>query len=117
MYFTGSWLAVVEVWRWDPFGVAVVAFSGGPAAGFDQWVIGAAGQGQRVDVGAVGGGPLLDMVHFAVVAGRVAAWARAAAVLGVQDNSLARRRQSFGVIQRDGFGVVENRQIVVGMAG
>ena len=49
----GSWLPVVEMRRGDPFGVAVGAFAGGPAAGFDQWVIGAAGQGKLVDVGAV----------------------------------------------------------------
>jgi len=47
-----------------------------------QWVIGSAGQGQRVDVGAVGGGPVLDMVDFRPVPGHVAARPRAAAVLG-----------------------------------
>jgi hypothetical protein len=68
----------------DPFGGAVFAFSGGPAAGFDQGVIGAAGQGQGVDVGAMGGGPLLDVVDLAFVAGHVATGAGAAAVVGMK---------------------------------
>ena len=69
----GSRLSVVEVGRGDPFGVAVGAFSGGPAAGFDQWAVGPAGQGQCVDVGAMGGGPLFDMMDFAPVSRDVAA--------------------------------------------
>ena len=79
-----AWLAVVEVGWWDPFGVAVGAFSGGPAAGLHQWVVGSAGQGQRVDVGAVGGGPVFDVVDFAPVAAHIAAGARAATILAVE---------------------------------
>ena len=78
-----AWLAVVEVGWWDPFGVAVGAFSGGPAAGFDQWMVGSAGQGELVDVGAMGGCPVVDVVDFAPVAAHVTARARAASVLGM----------------------------------
>jgi hypothetical protein len=35
----GSWLSVIEVGRWDPFGVAVGAFAGEPAV-FDEFVVG-----------------------------------------------------------------------------
>ena len=37
----GAGLAVVEVWWWDPFGVAVGVFAGGPAL-FGEFVVGAA---------------------------------------------------------------------------
>jgi hypothetical protein len=36
---SGPGLSVVKMRRPDPFGVAVGAFSGDPAAGFDQWVV------------------------------------------------------------------------------
>jgi hypothetical protein len=36
---------------------------------------------------------------------------------GVEDNPLAGRGESFGVIQRQGFALVENSQVVMGMAG
>jgi hypothetical protein len=39
-----SRLSLVEMGRRDPFGVAMGVIAGGPAAGFDQGVIGAAGQ-------------------------------------------------------------------------
>ena len=68
----GAWLAAVEVrWR-DPFGVAVGAFSGSPAAGSQESVVGAAGQGEVVDVGGVALCVVGDVVDFAVVAADVA---------------------------------------------
>lgn len=82
-------LAAVEVCGWDPFGVAVVALSGGPAVA-EEAVVGAAGQGELVDVGAVGVCLVCDVMDFAVVAGDIAARGRAAAVFGVQDDALAR---------------------------
>src|SRR6516225_3547276 len=82
--FVDSRLSVVEVGRRDPLGVAAGVFAGGPAARFDQWVVGSAGQGQLVDVCTVGGGPVLDVVDLAPVRGCVAAGARAAAVLGMK---------------------------------
>ena len=78
----GSWLAVVQMWWWDPFGVAVGAFSGDPAL-LEQCVIRCASQGQLVHVGAMGGRPLIDVVDFGPIPGHIAAGARAAAVLGV----------------------------------
>ena len=49
----GSRLAVVQMGWGDPFGVAVFAFSGNPALGFNERVVGSAGQSERVDVGAM----------------------------------------------------------------
>ena len=46
-------LAMVEMRRWDPFGVAVGAFAGGPTL-FGEFVVGAAGKGQVVDVSNTG---------------------------------------------------------------
>jgi len=110
-------VAVVKVWWWDPFGVAVFAFSGHPAAGFDQGVVGSAGQGQRVDIGAMRSRPFLDMVDFTPIAGHVTTRSGAAAVLGVQHNSLPRRCQPFRVIQRQSLALVEDSQIVMCVAG
>ena len=76
-------LAAVEVRRRDPFGVTVFAFSGGPAAGFNQPMMGSAGQGEVVHAGGLAGGVLVDVMHFAQIAGHVAARRRAPTVLGV----------------------------------
>jgi len=46
-------------------------------------MVGSAHQGQLVDVGAVGGRPVLDVVDLAPVARYIAARAGAAGVLGV----------------------------------
>ena len=87
MYFTGPRLAVVQMrWR-DPFRVAVGAFSGGPLVA-DESVVGSASEGELVDVGGVGGGPVFDMVNVAKVPGYVAAGRRTSAVFGVEHYSL-----------------------------
>ena len=57
-------LAVVEMCGWYPFGVTIGAFSGGPVF-VDESVVGSAGEGELVDVGGVGGGPVFDMMDFA----------------------------------------------------
>src|ERR1700733_8974197 len=80
-------LAVVEVWWWDPFGVAVTVFAGGPAL-FGELVVGAASESQVVDVGDGVGGVAVAVVGFAQVAGHGAAGEGAAAVFGVQHDSL-----------------------------
>jgi hypothetical protein len=117
VYFKGAGLAVVEVrWR-DPFGVAVGAFSGGPAAGFDQPMMGSAGEGEVVHARGPTCRELVDVVDFAEVAGHVAAGRCTATVLRVQHNSLSRRSQSFGVIQPDDRAFVEDRQVVMGVTG
>jgi len=73
----------VEVWRRDPFGPAVFAFPGGPAAFVDEAVVGPAGQGECGDVGgSVVVGPALDVVGLTPVARGGAAWSGAAAVEG-----------------------------------
>src|ERR1700761_9028166 len=82
-----AWLAVVEV-RWgDPFGVAVVVFAGGPAL-LGEIVIGAAAKSQVVDVGDGIGGVGVGVVDFAEVGGHGAAREGAAAVFGVEHDSL-----------------------------
>ena len=59
----------VEVRRRDPFGAAVFAFPGGPAAFFNEAVVGPAGQGECGDVGGpVVFGPALDVVGLTPVA-------------------------------------------------
>src|SRR5271166_6617294 len=67
----------------DPFGGAVFAFAGGPAA-LGQWVVAGAGKREVVDVGRVAlcvGG---DVVDFGVVAGHVASGSCTATVLGTK---------------------------------
>ena len=78
----GAGLAVVELRRWNPFGAPVGRFAGDPAL-FGQSVVGFAGKGQIVDVGAPAGGPLGDVVDFALVAGRITTGGAAATVFGV----------------------------------
>jgi hypothetical protein len=65
-------LPAVEVWWWDPFGVAVCVFAGGPAL-FGEFVVGAAGQGEVVDVGDGVDGVGVAVVGFAEVSGHGAA--------------------------------------------
>ena len=69
----GAGLAALEVWGWDPFGVAAGVFAGGPASGSQHAVVRSAGEGEVVDVGGVAGGVVGDVVDLAVVAGHVAA--------------------------------------------
>ena len=68
-------------------------FPGGPPL-FDQFVVAAAGEGECVDVGAVSGCPLLDMVYVAPIAGHIAAGARAATILGMNDSVVHPRQDA-----------------------
>ena len=77
-----SGAAVIGVRRWYPFGVAVGVFAGGESAFFDESVVGSAGQGPFVDVGAAGGLPATYVMDLAVVSGGIAARLGAATVLG-----------------------------------
>jgi hypothetical protein len=88
-YFRSSGLAVVEVWWWDPFGVAVRVFAAGPAV-VGELVIRIAGQREVVDIGDRVGGVGVIVVDLAEIAGHGAAGEGAAAVSGVQHNSLGR---------------------------
>ena len=68
------------MWWWDPFGAAVFAFSGAPAAGFDHAVFCGAGQGEVVDVGLAVVGPIVyGVVDLAVGPGHGTAGAGTAA--------------------------------------
>ena len=84
----GAGLAVVEVWWGDPFGVAVGVFVGGPAL-FGEFVVGATGKAEVVDIGDRVGGVRVVVVDFAEIAGHGAAGEGAATILGVQHNSLS----------------------------
>ncbi|CAN1495041.1 hypothetical protein MCEMAEM6B_00311 [Mycobacteriaceae bacterium] len=85
-----------EVWRWYPFGSAIFAFSGAPAAGLDQRVFCFAGEGELVDIGVAAVGPLIDVVDFGVVSGDIATRRGTAAFKGVQDEPLVTGRDAFG---------------------
>jgi len=52
-----SGLAMIQVRRRYPFGFAMGVFAGGESALLDEPVVGSAGQGQFVDVGAAALGP------------------------------------------------------------
>ncbi|BBY60139.1 hypothetical protein MSAR_32750 [Mycolicibacterium sarraceniae] len=81
-------------------GVAVGECAGVPAAGFDEVVVGWAGQAEVVDIGVAAVFPVLGgVVDAAVVAGGVATRSGAAAVLGVQDDSLIGGGVPFGAAQ------------------
>jgi hypothetical protein len=94
--------------------LAVREFPCSPAI-FDELVVWFAGQCELVDVGGAAGRPFIDMVHFAHIAGHVAARVGAATVLRVQHDSLIRRRDPAGTteMQRSAGGVVEDGQVVV----
>jgi hypothetical protein len=81
-------LPPVEMRRWDPLGVAMGIFAGGPAL-VGEFVVGATGQSEVIDVGDRVGGVRVVVVGFAEIAGHGAAGERAATVFGVQHNSLA----------------------------
>src|SRR5437588_7567007 len=80
-------LPVIQAGWWDPFGVAVGVFAGGPAF-FGESVVGSAGQGEVVDIGATGFGPAPDVVDLGVVERGGAARLGASAFLGAQHDSL-----------------------------
>ena len=62
--------------------------------GLDQWVVGSAGQGEFVDIGAMRCGPLVDVVDFAPVPGHVAgAVLFAVGAIGMAVWLLIKRRQ------------------------
>ena len=106
-------------WR-DPFGLAVGPYSGVPATGFDEVVVGWASQGEVVDVGVAAVLPVFGgVVDHAVIPGRVAAGSGAATIFGVQNDSLIGRSDAFGSAQPQRLPVdpVEQGQIVVGVAG
>jgi hypothetical protein len=85
-----TWLAMIKVRWWKPFGVAVVVFAGGPAL-FCELVVGSAAEGQVVDIGFPAFSPGRAVVNFGVVAGHVAAREATPTVLGIQHYSLSRR--------------------------
>ena len=73
-----------ELWWWDPLGVAVGEFSGLPAAGFDELVVGVTHQAEIVDIGVAAVFPVFGgVVDTAVIAGRITAGSGAATIFGV----------------------------------
>ena len=90
---------MVRGWPWsrwgggDPFGVAMAVFAGGPAV-VGEFVVGAAGQGEVVDVGDGVGGVGGAVVGFAEVGGHAAARECAAAVFGTKATVVHPREES-----------------------
>jgi hypothetical protein len=81
--FVDRCLATVEVGWGDPFDAAVRAFARDPAALFDHAVVGAAGQGEFVDVGwTVVGVAAVDVVRLTPVPGGGAARPGTSAIPG-----------------------------------
>lgn len=78
--------------------------------------MGPAGEGEVVDVGAMGAGPLPHMMDLATITRHVATRRRAPTILGIQDNSLPGRGQAFGVIQSQRFAVVEDSEVMIRVA-
>jgi len=89
----GAGPSVVQVRGWDPLGVAVLVFAGGPAL-FGEWVVGAAAERQVVGVGGVAFGVGRAVMDFGVIARDVASWVRAPAVFGKIAASAIRRSRS-----------------------
>src|SRR5215217_4443335 len=113
-------LAGVEVWWWDPFGAAVLTFSCGPAALFDEAVVGSAGQGELVGIRlTVLFGPAVDVVDLAPVARCGAAGSGAAAVQRVQHDALPGGGEAFSPPAVELFGgvLVVDHQVVMRLAG
>ena len=106
-----SGLAVVEVGWWDPFGGTALIFAGCPTL-FGECVVGAAGQGEVIDVGDGVGGVGIAVMDLAQIARHAAAGERTPTIFGVQDNSLSGRCQSLGVIEPDRLAFVENAQVI-----
>lgn len=78
-----------------------------------------AGEGQRVDVGQTAPSPVLDVVNLAQITGCRAARRGAAALLGMQHDSLIRRGYALGAAEVEWAPIdaVEQAQVVVGVAG
>ena len=94
----------VEVWWWNPFRAAVFAFPRGPAALFDQAVVGTASQCEFVDVGfTIGRGPSVDVVDLTPITGGGAARTGAAAVERVQNDALPGGGEALGAATVERF--------------
>ena len=77
------------MWWWDPFGAAVFAFSGAPAAGFDAPVVWGIREGEVIDVGLAVVGPITyGVMDLAVGPGHGTAGASTAAIPGEQHDSV-----------------------------
>ena len=78
-----------------------------------------AGEGECVDVGLSAGGPFVDVVDLGEVAGNVASGGGAAAVFGVQHDSLVCGGDAFAASEVERFfGVgVKDAEVVVGVGG
>jgi hypothetical protein len=74
-------LSPVEMRRWDPLCVAARVFAGGPAL-VGEFVVGATGKAEVVDVGDRVGGVRVVVVDFAEIAGHGATGKGAATILG-----------------------------------
>src|SRR5262245_24742731 len=109
-------LSGVQVLWWDPFGAAVFAFAGGPAALLDEAVVRSTGQGEVIDVGfAVVGDPVIDVVDLTPVSRCGATRAGTAALECMQHDALPGSRETFGAaaVERLAGVFVVDHQVVV----
>ena len=80
-------LAVIEMWRGDPLGIAVTEFDCPPAF-VNHVVVGLASQRHSVDVGSAAMGPVIVVMNLGPVRRDIATRRGAAAILRVEDQSL-----------------------------
>ena len=89
MIVIDSRLTVVEMRRRNPLGVTISEFYCPPAF-VKHSVIGFTHQCQPVDIGPAAAGPIVVVMNFGPICGDGAAGGTAAAILGVEDQSLVR---------------------------
>jgi hypothetical protein len=76
-------LAIVQMCWGNPFGLTPLVFPCGPAF-FGEFVVGAAGQCEVIDVGGVAGGVGGEVVDFAVIAGHITVGEGTSTIFGMK---------------------------------
>jgi hypothetical protein len=119
-------LCRVDGFGWNPLGAAGCGVAGGCGDGgplhvavADEPVMRSTCEGQLVGVGVAAVGPFIAVVCLTEVSGFRAARMGAADIAGVQDDSLIGGGDAFSTTQIQGppVGVVEDREVVVGVGG
>ena len=80
-------LAVIEMWRRDPLGIAVAEFDCPPAF-VNHFMVGLTSQRQPVDVCPAAMCPVVVVMNFGPISRDIAAGGGAAAILRIEDQSL-----------------------------
>lgn len=82
-----TWLAVIEMWRRDPLGIAIAEFHCPPAF-VNHFMVGLTSQRQPVDVCPAAMCPVVVVMNFGPISRDIAAGGGAAAILRIEDQSL-----------------------------